>query len=191
MLKLNPNPNPDPNSNPNPNPKPNPQPNPDAATTPIGRTTRSGRPRVTSRSGRRLATGLPVVARELIQMSSRRRTYLLRVAYAVALFALATCFYWDEVRLSGNNSTWDLLGTGDRLLENLASMQILGIWLFLPAMVAPALTVEKERQTLPLLFLTRLGPTMLLVEKLVSRLIPMFSLILLSLPLLMIAWLSL
>jgi ABC-type transport system involved in multi-copper enzyme maturation permease subunit len=129
-----------------------------------------------------------VVARELIQMSSRRRTYLLRVAYAVALFALATFFYWDEVRLRGNSSTWDLLGTGDRLLEHLASMQILGIWLFLPAMVAPALTVEKERQTLPLLFLTGIGPTMLLVEKLVSRLIPMFSLILLSLPLLMVAY---
>jgi hypothetical protein len=58
-------------------------------------------------------------------------------------------------------------------------------------MVAPALTVEKERQTLPLLFLARFGPTMLLVEKLVRRLIPMSSLIRLSLPLLMIAWLSL
>ncbi len=116
----------------------------------------------------RFSLGLPLVARELIQMASRRRTYLLRVFYALTLFATAGFIYFDQIRFSLGNSTWGLLGSGGQLLEAVATVQILGTWLFLPAMVAPALALEKERQTLPLLFVTRLGPITLLLEKLVG-----------------------
>lgn len=143
---------------------------------------------MTSRILRRFSPELPLVVRELIQMASRRRTYLLRVFYALALFALGGLIYWDQIRFSVAENTWGFLGTGGQLLEALTTMQILGIWFFLPAMVCPALTLEKERQTLPLLFLTRLRPTTLLLEKLIGRLVPMFSLVLLSLPLLTIAY---
>jgi len=139
---------------------------------------------VSSRVLGRFSLGLPLVARELIQMASRRRTYLLRVFYALTLFATAGFIYFDQIRFSLGNSTWGLLGSGGQLLEAVATVQILGTWLFLPAMVAPALALEKERQTLPLLFVTRLGPITLLLEKLVGRLVPMFSL----LPLLMVAY---
>ena len=121
------------------------------------------------------------MARELIQMSSRRRTYLLRVFYALALYATAGFIYFDRVRWAIGDNTWGLLGTGSQLLEAVAAVQIVGIWILLPAIVASALAVEKERQTLPLLFLTRLGPITLLLEQLVSRLVPMFSLLLLPL----------
>jgi len=136
----------------------------------------------------RFSFGLPLVARELIQMSSRRRTYWLRVVYVLSLYATAGFIYFDRVGWGIGDSTKGLLGTGGRLLNAVAEVQIIGIWILLPAMVAPALALEKERQTLPLLFLTRLGPITLLLEKLVSRLVPMFSLLLLSLPLLMVAY---
>jgi hypothetical protein len=97
------------------------------------------------------------VARELIQMSSRRRTYLLRVFYALALYATAGFIYFDRVRWAIGDNTWGLLGTGGQLLEAVAAVQIVGIWILLPAMVAPALAVEKERQTLPLLTLLQIG----------------------------------
>ena len=46
----------------------------------------------------RFSLGLPLVARELIQMASRRRTYLLRVFYALTLFATAGFIYFDQIR---------------------------------------------------------------------------------------------
>lgn len=121
-------------------------------------------------------------------MAARKRTYLLRVCFALALFAISGAAYMDDVRWMRGPTNWSLLGTGGRLLEYMAAVQIGGIWVFLPAMVAPALTIEKERETLPLLFLTRIGPTRLLLEKLIGRLVPMIGLVLLSVPLLMVAY---
>ncbi len=61
--------------------------------------------------------------------------------------------------------------------------------LFVPAIVSGALTAEKERNTLQLLFLTRLGPWTILLEKLLSRLVPVATFLLVSLPLVFIAYL--
>src|SRR5262249_10621492 len=49
-------------------------------------------------------------------------------------------------------------------------------------------TAEKERNTFGLLLLTRLSPTTILLEKLLSRLVPMASFLLLSLPLMGFAY---
>ena len=61
--------------------------------------------------------------------------------------------------------------------------------MFVPAVVSGALTAEKERNTLQLLFLTKLGPWTILLEKLFSRLVPVATFLLVSLPLLFIAYL--
>jgi ABC-type transport system involved in multi-copper enzyme maturation permease subunit len=58
-----------------------------------------------------------------------------------------------------------------------------------PALVSPTLAAEKERQTLQLLFLTRLGPWTIVLEKLLSRFVPVGTFLLVSLPLLLIAYL--
>jgi ABC-type transport system involved in multi-copper enzyme maturation permease subunit len=63
-------------------------------------------------------------------------------------------------------------------------LQLGGIYLFMPAITCGVLTAEKERNTIGLLLLTKLGPWTILLEKLLGRLVPMGTFLLLSFPLL-------
>ena len=67
-------------------------------------------------------------------------------------------------------------------------MEAFGILIFLPAMTCGAIAGEKERNTLAVLLTTRLGPATIVLEKLLSRLVLIVSLLLLSLPLLTFAY---
>ena len=126
--------------------------------------------------------GMPLLARELIQLAARRRTYVVRVLYAVVLYGAALWFYRGWVGMFPADS-FEALGQGKPLFEQLVRWQFLGIYLFLPAMTCGAITSEKERQTLPLLRLTKLSGWTILIEKLVSRLMEMGTFLLLPLPL--------
>ena len=138
---------------------------------------------------RRLLTrlGLPLLAKELIEQAARKRTYVVRVLYAIFLFFLAFVFFHGTLQI-GAASPLAVLGRGREMFTTLLNLQFAGIYLFLPAITCSVLTQEKERASLQLLFLTRLGAWTILFEKLLSRLIPMFSYLLLSLPLLAFAY---
>ncbi|WP_230685503.1 hypothetical protein, partial [Streptococcus pneumoniae] len=58
----------------------------------------------------------------------------------------------------------------------------------MPAMSVGAITLEKEKNTLTLLFLTRLGPWTILFEKYLARVVNMASYLLITLPLFGIAY---
>lgn len=139
--------------------------------------------------GQRLSPGtlFPLMTRELTEQSSRRRTYILRTIYAVALYGLTVWIFWNELH-SWTSQSFSMLGSGHRLFESLAWLQFCGVYLFLPAMTSGLLTSEKERDTLSLLLLTRLDPWSILIGKLLSRLIPMASFMALSFPLLAVAY---
>ncbi|MBC8115680.1 MAG: hypothetical protein H7062_14950, partial [Candidatus Saccharimonas sp.] len=81
-----------------------------------------------------------------------------------------------------------MIGKGRELFTALAYLQFAGLYLFLPAMTCGVLTSEKERETLSLLLLTKLGPWTIVFEKLFGRLVPMASFVLLSTPLLAVAY---
>ena len=131
--------------------------------------------------------GLPLLARELNEQAGRRRTYVLRLLYGTLLFLLA--FWQFERTLAGvGPNIFSALGTGAQMFRQVMLIQFLGILLFLPALVCGAITSEKERDSLSLLLITRLSPWTILVEKLLGRLVPMFSFLLLSLPLLAFAY---
>jgi ABC-type transport system involved in multi-copper enzyme maturation permease subunit len=131
--------------------------------------------------------GLPLLTKELLEQSARKRTYLLRTIYAIALYATTLwAFYRQDGSLNG--SGFSILGNGRQLYLSLAWFEFAGIYVFLPAMTSSVLTAEKERDTLGLLLLTKLGPWTIVFEKLFSRLIPMASFVLLSLPLLAVAY---
>ena len=135
----------------------------------------------------RVAFGLPLLAKELIEQSARKRTYVVRALFALVLYGTVLWSLYRTVATS-KSSGISLLGAGRELYLSLARLEFLGIYLFLPAMTCGVLTAEKERDTLGLLLLTKLGPWTILLEKLLSRLVPMASFILLSLPLLSIAY---
>ncbi len=131
--------------------------------------------------------GLPLLAKELIEQSARKRTYVVRVAYASILFFTAFLMFYEELRV-GRTSPMAVLGKGRELFMMLVALQFAGVYLFMPAMTCGVVTQEKERASLQLLFLTRLGPWTILFEKLAGRLIPMLYFLLLSLPLLAFAY---
>lgn len=126
---------------------------------------------------------LPLLLKELIEQASRRRTYLVRIVYVTLFFLACMAIIIPEyARTSGG--LINMLGIGRNIFVAIIGWQFAGIYLFLPALTCSVITVEKERNTLGLLFLTRLSSWTIIIEKLLSRLLPMYFLLLCSLPLL-------
>jgi ABC-type transport system involved in multi-copper enzyme maturation permease subunit len=131
--------------------------------------------------------GLPLLGKELVEQAARKRTYVIRTLYASLLFFVCYLMFYDVMQV-GTTSPFAVLGRGRRMFDILVGLQFTGIYLFMPALTCSVITQEKERASLQLLFLTRLGPWTILFEKLTSRLVPMFGFLLLSLPLLAYAY---
>ncbi|MDB5345583.1 MAG: gliding motility-associated transporter permease protein [Schlesneria sp.] len=129
----------------------------------------------------------PLLSRELTEQAARRRTFVVRVVYAVVLYVVAIWIFYNQVE-SWSSRTFTALGQGLPIFIGLGWLQFFGIYLFLPPMTCGVLTAEKERDTLSLLMLTRLGPWSILIGKLFSRMITMASFICLSLPLFAVAY---
>lgn len=135
----------------------------------------------------RIRVGLPLLGKELLEQAARRRTYVVRVAYAVLLFTAACLFFAEELRIA-SSSPMSALGRGRQMFEAIVGLQFAGIYLFMPALTCGVIAQEKEQQSFSLLLLTKLGPWTILIEKLFSRLVPMGCFLLLSLPLLAYAY---
>jgi ABC-type transport system involved in multi-copper enzyme maturation permease subunit len=128
--------------------------------------------------------GLPLLLKELLEQSARRRTYWIRVAYVSLLLFTSLAFLTEVLSTApGTSRNLGTLGAGMRIYIDLMTWQFAGIYLFLPALMSGAFTVEKEQNTLGLLFLTKLGQWTIVLEKFLSRLIPMSCFLLTSLPL--------
>ncbi len=125
---------------------------------------------------------LPLLTKDLIEQAALRRTYVLRVVYAVVLYGAALWVYGD-IAGGGTQSSLSNLGRGRELFNILMVCQVLAILILLPAISCGAVTVEKERDTLGLLLITKLNPVTIVLEKLLSRLVAMGTYQLLSLPL--------
>ena len=70
--------------------------------------------------------GLPLLTKELIEQSARRRTYFVRLLYASLLFLLA---YWQFSSILTNSGSNNLamLGTGADMFARVIELQFLGI----------------------------------------------------------------
>ena len=129
----------------------------------------------------------PLLTKELVELSARRRTYIVRVVYAIALYGVTLWTYWRWLGQFEADS-FEMLGRGQTLFNELLRWQFWGLYLFLPVVTSSAITSEKERDTLSLLLLTKLGSWTILLEKLLSRLVAMGSFLLLGLPLAAVAY---
>ena len=127
----------------------------------------------------------PLLAKELTEQAARQRTYVTRFGYTALLF-VATCvlFYGN---LSSDETT-SVLGRGRPMFNQLVTLQFWGIYLLLPATVCSVISSEKEKDSLCLLMLTTLTPWQIIVQKLFGRLIPMFTFLFISFPLMAIAF---
>lgn len=133
---------------------------------------------------RRLHLDWPLLAKELLEQSARTQMYVMRVVYALVLFG-AFCFYYVRHLAEGSILA---LGKGYDPFTFVVTTQVVTIFLFLPPLMAGVIAQEKERDTLGLLFLTDLTPWELILQKYIGRLIPMLTLLFLSLPLLAVTY---
>ncbi len=134
----------------------------------------------------RPAAWFPLLARELTEQAGRRRTYIIRFLYGALLFGGGLVILYgragNEIDVAAG------LGQGIATFREIVELQFAAIYVFLPAMTAGALTLEKERDTLTLLFLTTMSPWTILLQKLLSRVIPMLCFVVLSFPLMAAAY---
>lgn len=146
--------------------------------------------RFTPRFG--FATELPLLRRELIELSNRRRTYIVRIIGACFLLFFVFIYYDQAVterlalnqRLNGFVGPTAFLGIGGTVFSRIAPALFGFIELLLPALCCSAITAEKENNTIGTLLLTRLSPGAIILEKVGSRIVPMLTILLLAFPVL-------
>lgn len=129
----------------------------------------------------------PLLWRELSQLAARKRTYFFRVMYGAIVFSVAWVAFREVIDL-GANPGFEVLGRGTELFRALVVCQYSVVYVFLPAYCAGLISGEKERDTLQLMFTTKLSPWSIILEKLFSRLVPFAFLVLTSVPILVIAY---
>ncbi len=130
---------------------------------------------------------LPLLRRELLEASHKRRTYALRTLIAI-IHGVGFLLYYFSV-YSRRGSMRQLTGEGVDAVYIQIMIDLFAICLLLPAMACSAISGEREKQTLGLLLISRIRPFALVVEKLLSRLLPMTTLLLITLPMLGVAFL--
>jgi ABC-type transport system involved in multi-copper enzyme maturation permease subunit len=126
----------------------------------------------------------PLLAKELIEQAARSRTYIVRTIYALALLGLFVFFLWGTTGMvpAGAVDSFGSLGAGRIIFERFLSIQIFAIYLMVPLLTAGAIAREKERGSLELLLITGLTPRQIIVEKMLSRSLPMIMFVMLALP---------
>lgn len=130
---------------------------------------------------------LPLLAKELNEQAAQRRTYIIRFLYAGILFAAACVLFYGNFLKGGGGSSGGL-GRGRWMFENLVTFQFWAIYLLVPAISCGCLTIEKEQNSLGLLLITSLSPWQIVLQKLLGRVVPMLTFVLLSFPLMAVAY---
>jgi ABC-type transport system involved in multi-copper enzyme maturation permease subunit len=136
----------------------------------------------------RVRFSLPLLAKELTELACRRRTYTVRVLFTLFLAGIWLLLVAEYASRPRSNSRLAVLGHGADVLDALFVYEWCALCLILPVSVSGTIVSEKERNTLPLLFVSRLGPWTILFEKLLSRMVPIGALLLASLPLLTVTY---
>lgn len=133
----------------------------------------------------------PILRRELRAVAGRRGLFVLRACLGVALagLSLATVGLMETRRgpEAASLTPERLRQTGQAVLVMLAVLQVIAWAILIPGLVAGAIAEERQRGTLDALLLTRLSNAEILAHKLLGRLIPALSLILVGLPFLIAA----
>ncbi len=139
----------------------------------------------------RLIPELPLLRRELIELSNRRRTYIVRFVGAIIILSIVMVQYFRVMQIISQAANpgggWvanKFNGSGGVIFSALVPMLFHSVQLLMPALICGAVTIEKERNTLGTLFVTRLSPMTIILEKLASRLVPMLTFLLLTFPVL-------
>ena len=122
----------------------------------------------------------PVLAKELRDRVRTWRSPLLITIYVLALAQIGGFVYYLQTRYSYGGT--QALRLGVELFGILAIAQLALIAFLAPGMTASIISGERERQTWPLLLVTRLSPFSIVIGKLLSAISYIVLLILASMP---------
>lgn len=124
----------------------------------------------------------PIFSRELAITPRRWQHYVYLVLYPTALATLMSTAWFIVVGTQEIRNTGDMARFGAILLQMLAPLQ-LAVMTFLAALACvSSIAQEKDRRTMVLLLLTRLSDHEVVLGKLFSSLLPIFSMLLASFP---------
>ena len=83
---------------------------------------------------------LPLLTKELIEQAQSKRTYVMRVVYAIVLYGFAL-FQYSGIGRAGASSGMMNFGRGHELFGQLVAIQCALIFLLLPAITSGAITI--------------------------------------------------
>jgi ABC-type Na+ efflux pump permease subunit len=124
----------------------------------------------------------PIFSRELAITPRRWQHYAYRVLYPTALAVLMSTAWFIVVGTQEVRNTGDMARFGAILLQVLAPLQLAVMSFFGALACVSSIAQEKDRKTIVLLLLTRLSDHEVVLGKLVSSLLPVFSMLLASFP---------
>jgi len=129
----------------------------------------------------------PVYFKELAQVANRRRTYVARTVYLLAIFSFLSLSWLSQgVFTADRMNINDAARFGRMVFFVIIWTEFAAAALFTPAFTANLLTGERSANTLGLLFLTRLRSWNIVQDKGLSRITYMAQYLLLSVPFLFV-----
>jgi len=132
----------------------------------------------------------PIFNIEMLTGSRRSRLYCIRVIYAaILLLTLWTQYPGNSYRPPGSPdpSIAELARFASTFFITFSSLQVLMVLIVGPALVAPTISVERERRTIEYLFATDLTNSEIIFGKLLARVLGIASIFLVGLPVLALA----
>ncbi|MFN0057735.1 MAG: ABC transporter permease [Planctomycetota bacterium] len=118
-----------------------------------------------------VASGFPMLLRELSVSAAHAKSRRVRLWCAIGQFLLAGWFLLHAKS-----------GDGSRLFAMLVGAEFAIIYALLPALIANAVAGERERESLDLLLVLPISRGRLLLQRLLSRLVPLLALLSTALP---------
>ncbi|MBN2211441.1 MAG: ABC transporter permease subunit [Sedimentisphaerales bacterium] len=130
----------------------------------------------------------PIFDKELRVSSRRRRNYVLRTAYVLVMLLFIWLVWVETVsdRVSSANVIAQMSRAGIELTMAIVWFQFVGLQLVAVSMLSTAIRDELASKTLGVLLTTPISSLQIVIGKLLSKLLQLFALLALSLPVLAI-----
>jgi len=128
----------------------------------------------------------PVFTREAVVAPRRKKLYIFRTVYAILLLLLMVTAWMILVRTQLIRNLGDMARFGAILFQILAPLQLVLVLFMSAVQAASSVAVEKDKQTLILLLMTRLSNSELVLGKLFASLLGIAVMLVTALPIFML-----
>lgn len=128
----------------------------------------------------------PVFTREAVVAPRRRKLYVFRTVYAISLLLLMCTAWLILVRTQVIRNLGDMARFGAILFQILAPLQLVLILFMAAVQTASSIAIEKDKQTLILLLMTRLSSSELVLGKLFASLLGIGVMLMTAVPIFML-----